>query len=182
MTGRRPDYTVFREDIGVIDATKNRCLFAVTSTTCPTLLKQILRTSYSSFAVFSPPDIQQGLVQHSKSVSVPIHPSDKSSEWPQASRQAYIYTSHIRGILDARGVWVVFSGVRWRGSWHFQVASWHLQSIMDLRPLHTIFYFSFLSKRSGRRKPPAERSALYVVPGIIFKAPSGLTRSSRVLR
>ena len=28
-----------------------------------------------------------------------------------------------------------------RGSWHFQVASLHVQSIMDLCPLHTIFSF-----------------------------------------
>ena len=138
MTGRRPDYTIFREDIGVIDATKNRCLFAVTSTTCPTLLKQILRTSYSSFAVFSPPDIQQGLVQHSKSVSVPIrHPSDKSSALSQASRQTHFihrkYNKMIRGI---RGILVrvasvgCFPGAWRRGSSHFEVASLHLQSSM----------------------------------------------------
>ena len=31
-------------------------------------------------------------------------------------------------------------------------------------PLSASHYFSFLSKRSGRRMPPAERSALYTIP------------------
>ena len=72
MTGRRPDYTSFSVDIGVTDVTKsNSRLFAATSTTCSTLLKELV-------AVLSPPiDIKQTLVQHTQSVSVPIHPSDK---------------------------------------------------------------------------------------------------------
>ena len=53
-----------------------------------------------------------------------------------------------------------FPGAWRRGSWHFQVASLHLQSSMDLS-LSASHYFSSLSKRSGRRMPPAERSALY---------------------
>ena len=74
VTGRRPDYTIFSVDIVVTDVTKNSRLFAVTLTTCSTLLKQLV-------AVFSPPiDIQQALVQHTQSVSVPIrHPSGKIS-------------------------------------------------------------------------------------------------------
>ena len=56
MTGRRPDYTVFSVDIGVTDVTRNRRLFAVTSTTCSTLLKELVVVT----AVFSPPiDIKQ---------------------------------------------------------------------------------------------------------------------------
>ena len=76
VTGRRPDNTIFSVDIGVTAVTRNSRLFAVTSTTCSTLLKQLLVT-----AVFAPPiDIRQALVQHTQSVSVPIrHPSDKSS-------------------------------------------------------------------------------------------------------
>ena len=72
VTGRRPDYTIFSVDIGVTDVTENsRRFFAVTSTTCSTLVT----------AVFAPPiDIQQALVQHTQSVSVPIRrPSDRSS-------------------------------------------------------------------------------------------------------
>ena len=52
----------------------------------------------------------------------------------------------------------------WRGgSWHFQVARLHfLQSSMDFS-FSASHHFSFPSKRSGRRMPPAERSALYTV-------------------
>ena len=58
MTGRRPDYTIFSVDIGVTDVTKNSGLFAVTSTTCSTLLKELEVVT----AVFSPPiDIKQAL-------------------------------------------------------------------------------------------------------------------------
>ena len=63
VTGRRPDYTVFSVDIGVTDVTRNRRLFAVTSTTCSTLLKELVVVT----AVFSPPiDI--------KHYSSPAHP------------------------------------------------------------------------------------------------------------
>ena len=53
-----------------------------------------------------------------------------------------------------------FPGAWRRGSWHFQVASLHLQSSMDFS-FSASHHFSFLSKRSGRRMPPAERIALY---------------------
>ena len=49
VTGRRPDYTIFSVDIGVTEVTKNSRLFAVTSTTCSTLLKQLLRTQLLCF-------------------------------------------------------------------------------------------------------------------------------------
>ena len=59
VTGRRTDYTNFCVDIGVADLTKNSRLFAVTSTTCSTLVKELVR---SLVAVFSPPiDIKQAL-------------------------------------------------------------------------------------------------------------------------
>ena len=38
MTGRRLDYTILSMDTGVTDVTKNSRLFAVTSSTCSTLL------------------------------------------------------------------------------------------------------------------------------------------------
>ena len=59
-----------------------------------------------------------------------------------------------------------------RDSWHNQVASLELQSKQKLyqvfshgplSPPHNLMYFSFLRERSGRRRPPAERSALYLV-------------------
>ena len=81
ITGRRPNYAIFCADIGVSDVTYNSRLFAVTSTTYSTQLLLCLLI-----------DIQQSLVQHTQSVSVPIrHPSDKSSAWSQASRQTDIY-------------------------------------------------------------------------------------------
>ena len=42
VTGRRPLYTIFIVDIGVTDVTKNCSLFAVISTTCSTLLKELV--------------------------------------------------------------------------------------------------------------------------------------------
>ena len=40
-----------------------------------------------------------------------------------------------------------FPGAWRRRSWHFQVANWHLQSIIDLCPLHDFFCFPFLGER-----------------------------------
>ena len=125
--------------------TKNSRLFAVTSTTCSTLLQQLVVTT----AVFAPPiDIQQALVQHTQSVSVPIRrPSDRSSV-SHKLRDKHIYTSSTSQIhQDTRYIYAVYSCVwilmrvasvgcfpgAWRrGPWHFQVASLHLQSSMDL--------------------------------------------------
>ena len=77
----------------------------------------------------------------------------------QDTRQVHTY---IRGILMRVASVGCFPGAwRW-GSWHFQVASLHLQSSMNLY-LSASQYFSFLSKRSGRHTPPAERNALYTV-------------------
>ena len=167
VTGHRPHYTVFSVDIGVTDVTKNRRLFAVPSTTCSTLYKQLL----CSFAVFSHPiDIQQALVQHTQSVSVPIrHPiiatkalySHKLRDRHIIHRKYKIPGTYIRGILMRVASVGCFPGAWRQGSWHFQVASLDLQSSVALS-LSALHYFPFLSKRSGWRTPPAERSALYI--------------------
>ena len=108
-----------------------------------------------------PIDIQRALVQHTQSVSVPIrHPSDKSSAKSQASRHIhYIYTSqiqqdtrYIRGIFMRVASVGCFPEAWWRGSWHFQVASLHLQSSMDFS-FSASHYFSL---------PGPRRSALYI--------------------
>ena len=117
--------------------------------------------------------LQQALVQHAhQSVSVPIrHPSDKNSSVTSFEADIYIYTTSqiqqntryiIRGILMRVAFLGYFPGAWQRGSWYFQVAGLHLQSSMDFS-FSTPHYFSFLSKRSGRRMPPAERSALHVL-------------------
>ena len=117
---------------------------------------------------FPPIDIQQALIQHTHPVSVPIrHPSDKSFAVTSFETDIYLRRkcNKIPGTYAVYScVWRLgcFPGVWRRGSWHFQVASLHLLSIMNLCPRHTIFP-SYLSKRSGRRMPPAERSALYHV-------------------
>ena len=50
---------------------------------------------------------------------------------------------------------------RARSSWHLQVVSLHLKSWTS--PLHShLVLFALISERSGRRKPPAERSASYI--------------------
>ena len=82
----------------------------------------------------------------------------------QASRQTCLHRKYNKRPGTYAGyscVWRLgcFAGAWRRGSWHFQVASLHLQLIMNLCPLH---YFSFLSKRSGWRMPPAERGALHI--------------------
>ena len=97
-------------------------------------------------------------------VSVPIrHPSDSHK---LRDRHIYIanatrYQVHTRYILMRVGSglfpWSVAAGLLAFSSRQCL----HLQSIINLCPLS--HYFSFLSKRSGRRTPPAERSALYTV-------------------
>ena len=98
-------------------------------------------------------------------VSVPIHPIDeKSSAVTSSETDIYIYIANTRyqvhtytyGVYSC--VWRLgcFPGAWRRGSWHFQVASLHLQSSMDLF-LSASHYFSFLSKRSGRRMRGAKR-------------------------
>ena len=79
----------FSVGIGVTDVTKNSRLFAVTSTTCSTLLKELV------VAVFSPPiNIKQALYSPAHPVvSVPIrHPSDKESSVYTRGQSAQQYT------------------------------------------------------------------------------------------
>ena len=95
MPDRRLDYTVFSVDIGVTDVTKISRLFAVTSTTCPTLL---LAATHRHPASTSP----------AHPVSVPIrHRSDKSSAVTSFETGIYLYIAHM-GYTHACGVWVVF--------------------------------------------------------------------------
>ena len=124
---------------------------------------------------FPPIDIQQARHRHPTSttyssspahpVSVPIrHPSDKSSVVTSFETNIYIHCKYnkIPGTYAVYScVWRLgcFPGAWRRGSWHFQVASLHLLTI-NRGPLSASHYFSFLSKRSGRCVPPAERSAL----------------------
>ena len=109
---------------------------------------------------------------HPVGVSVPIHHSDKKKALNSHNlrdRHTYVriantstrYQVHTntRNILMRVASVSRFPGAWRRSSWHFQVASLHLQSSVDL--LFVRFTLSFLSKRSGRRMPPAERRALY---------------------
>ena len=96
------------------------------------------------------------IVQHTQSVSVPVrHPSDKESfVSSQASRQMCIYRkykipgTYIRGILMCVASMGCFPGAWRRGSWHFQVASFHLQTRMDL--LFVRFTLCFLLEQASR--------------------------------
>ena len=85
-----------------------------------------------------------------------------SFETDTSQIQRYPVHTYIPGILMRVASVGCFPGAWRRGSWHFQVASLHLQSSMDFS-LSASHCFSFLSKRSGRRRPPAERSALYIL-------------------
>ena len=122
-TGRRLDYySIYSLDIGVTDVAKNSRIFAVTSTTCSTLLLAICLKLF-----FQPIDIQ-----HTQCPYRFIILETKALQ-SQASRQTHASqvqqdTIHIRGILMhvASGL---FPGVLRRGSWHFQAASLHLCNI-----------------------------------------------------
>ena len=82
MTGRRLAYTIFSVDIGVTDVTKNSRLFAVTSTTCSTLLLAATHRYPASTSSAHP-------------VSVPIrHPRDKSSVFTSFETGIYLYIAH----------------------------------------------------------------------------------------
>ena len=119
--------------------------------------------------VFPLIDIQQALIQHTQCPCRFVILATKKL-CSHKLRDRHIFTSqmqqdtrHIPYAVNSR-VWRLgcFSGAWRRGSWHFQVASLHfLQSIMNHFVRFTLF--SFLSKRSGRRMPPAERSALYYI-------------------
>ena len=92
------------------------------------------------------------------------HPSDKSSavtsfETDMFTSQMQQETRYIRGILMrvASGLfcWSMAAGLLAFSSRQFALTINH-------EPLSASHYFSFLSKGSGWRMPPAERSALYI--------------------
>ena len=102
---------------------------------------------------------------HPVSVSI-RHPSDKSSAFTGFETDIYIYIAnatryqvHTR-YTHACGVWVVFleHGGGALGIFLSPFCTYNQAWTFSLSASH---YFSFLSKRSGRRMPPAERSALY---------------------
>ena len=75
-------------------------------------------------------------------------------------------------LIDACGVccglfsWSMAAGLQ---DWHFQVASLHLHQAWTFRNSSSASqkFCIFLSKRSGRRMPPAERSALYSCTAVV---------------
>ena len=74
-------------------------------------------------------------------------------------------TRYIRGIVMrvASGLfsWSMAAGLLAFSSRQFALTINH-------EPLSASHYFLFLSKRSGRRMPPAERSALYYILHLVF--------------
>ena len=88
-------------------------------------------------------------------------------------------TRYIRGMFMRVVSMGCFPGAWRRGPWHFQVASLHLPSSMDFF-FSASHYFSFLGKRSGRRMPPAERSALcYILyTRALGSGPASVARSA----
>ena len=152
MTGRRPDYLVpCSVDIGVTDVIKNSRLLAVTSTKCSTLRLACCVCS----KLFPPPiDMQQALVQHTQCPCRFVILATKALQ-SQASRQTYIRYSCGILLRVASGLfsWNVAAGLLAFSSRQFALTINH-------GPLSASHYFSSLSKRSGRRMPPAERSAL----------------------
>ena len=140
--------------------TYNSRLFAVTSTTCSTL---VLAVCVEPF--FPPIDIQQALIQHTQCTCRFVILATKALQ-SQGSRQTYIFTHkctryqvHTR-YTHVCCVWVVFleHGGGTLGIFKSPVCTYDQAWTFSLSVSH---YFSFLSKRSGRRMPPVERSALY---------------------
>ena len=105
------------------------------------------------------------------------HPSDKSSAVTSFETDICIHiyyitytlyniyrsqmqqdTTYLCGILTRVASVACFPGAWRRGSWHFK--SPVCTTIKHGLLFSASHYFSFLSKRSGRRMPPAERSAL----------------------
>ena len=78
----------------------------------------------------------------------------------QASRQTHTHIYTHRKYNKIPGTYAVylcmwrrpgcFPGAWRRCPWHFQVASLHLQSIMDLCPLHVIIFLFFLPEQAYR--------------------------------
>ena len=113
-------------------------------------------------------DIQQALIQHNQCPCLFVILATKALQ-SQASRQTYIcianatrYQVHTTRYTHACGVCVVFleHGGGALGIFKSPVFTYNQAWTFSLSASH---YFSFLSKRSGRRMPPAERSALYII-------------------
>ena len=115
--------------------------------------------------VFPPIDIQQALIQHTQCPCRFVILATKALQ-SQASRQTYIYiASATRYQVHTRYTHGVASGLF---SWSMAArllafSSRQFALTINHGPLFASHYFSFLSKRSGRRMPPAERSALYII-------------------
>ena len=139
MTGRRLDYPTFRVDIGVTDLTRNSRLFTVTSTT-----RMFHAAACCVFSTHRHP----ASTSPAHPVSVPIrHASDKSSVVTSFETGICIHRKYnkIPSMIHTRYILMrvasgLFSCEVWlRGSWHFQVGSFRIQSIMAPFPLHTNF-------------------------------------------
>ena len=112
------------------------------------------------------------IVQHTQSVSVPIlHPSGKESS-VVTSFETYIYICIANTRYQAQDRYAIYSCV-WRlwlvflehgggvlAIFKSPVCTYNRAWTFSLSASH---YFCFLSKRSGRRMPPAERSALHIL-------------------
>ena len=112
----------------------------------------------SRCCLLPPIDIQQALVQHAQCPCRFVILATKAL-YSQASRQVYIFASHIRGILTrvASGLfsWSAVAGL-------LAFSSRQYTPTINRGPLSASHCCSLLSKRSGRRMPPAERSALLI--------------------
>ena len=117
--------------------------------------------------VFFPPTHRHpASTNPAQSVSVPSrHASDKSSVVTSFETGICIHRKYNKipctyaAYTHACGAWVVLSSMV-AGFLAFSRRQFAL-TISHI-PLSASHYFSFLSKRSGRRMPPAERSALYI--------------------
>ena len=118
-------------------------------------------TRVNDFELFFPPiDIQQALIQHTQRPCRLVTLETKALQ-SQDSRQTYIYIAKCNKIPGTCAVYSCvwrlgcFPGAWRRGSWHFEVASLHLQSIMNRCPLHTIFP-SYARVAGGVCRPRSE--------------------------
>ena len=135
MTGCRLDYTIFRLDY--------RCDWRDQKQ--PPLCRHFYRMFHAvACCVFKTAFSTHRHPAHL--VSVPIrHPRGKRCVVTSFETDICLHRKYNK----IPGTYMVYSCVcrpgcpgAWRrGSWHFQVASLHLQSIMDLCPLHIIFLF-----------------------------------------
>ena len=113
---------------------------------------------------FTPIDIQ-----HTQSVSVPIrHPRDRENLWSDKLRDKHIHRKYYNKIPGTYGILMRLASELF--SWSMAegllaVSSRYFPPTINHGPLSAsryFFCFSFLSKRSERRMPPAERKALYM--------------------